>query len=454
MATISSLSIVSLNESTPTKVPPALSICSSPRNDPLDTLSRPPGRLLSFSRKLLQAKQPHDSPVASLLRSRGVQLSPRPSTDVNRWKKRVRSNSDSTKTTIKKTKCSISLSYPQRRKPSKGKLSTAIDTAIKRFHTDKAKNTTFAATRFGHVMVTSTQGTRHYMEDHFVMQLQLFEDSRASLFGIFDGHNGNFAAEYASLRLVELVSANEQLHSLAVRLAPLDATQSDDVLTEFDREQVNEGLQQVFEQLDEEIISQTIANKSRDGSTALIALILGNGIFVANVGDTRAVRGVHTGNELTSQRVSLDHKPTLDDEKNRIEQSGGKVVYSGCWRVAHDEIGLRLAVSRSLGDHPLKVNLPASCSAPLVSCQPSIEYFSIAEAGEFLVLASDGLWDRVSDEEAVEAVHSSLNLHDQQHNAVREGLKAAVHSLVESALTKKSYDNITVMLLHLSSNSN
>lgn len=94
---------------------------------------------------------------------------------------------------------------------------------------------------------------------------------------------------------------------------------------------------------------------TRDGSTALCVLRVGGALFTAHAGDSRAVASVD-GRAL---RLTKDHKPDLPEERKRIEALGGRVEFTGCWRVVADpQPGSRmksaLAVARSLGDFDFK----------------------------------------------------------------------------------------------------
>ncbi len=77
--------------------------------------------------------------------------------------------------------------------------------------------------------------------------------------------------------------------------------------------------------------------------------------------------------------LSIDHKPNVKEERSRIEAAGGVVVWAGTWRV-----GGVLAVSRAFGDRPLKRYVIAT---------PAVAEESLTGEDEFLLLASDGLWD-------------------------------------------------------------
>ena len=83
------------------------------------------------------------------------------------------------------------------------------------------------------------------------------------------------------------------------------------------------------------------------GTTLILALLDADELFIANVGDSRAVFANESGLAVP---MSYDHKPCQLKEKKRIQEAGGFVAMNGVWRV----MGV-LATSRALGDYPLKV---------------------------------------------------------------------------------------------------
>lgn len=297
------------------------------------------------------------------------------------------------------------------------------------------------------VGVAAAQGARAYMEDRFSVVARLFDDlddpdCSPSLLAVYDGHNGAIAAEYATTRFRELLSADEFLRDVGRRT-------KQEKLSEDDVSKIQLLMCEAFVVVDDEVLELTMSKNKRDGSTVLLGLLIGGKMFIANLGDSR---GVWSKADDEVVRVSVDHKPDLDEETKRVEEAGGKVIFSGCWRVAHDEIPLRLAISRSLGDHPLKTNLPLSCSAPLVSVTPDIQVLDVGGEDEFLVFASDGLWDRLSDEDAAQLVRLKVEEYKElsptaSGATTKEALRFAADALVESALQKRSMDNITAMVI-------
>ena len=99
------------------------------------------------------------------------------------------------------------------------------------------------------------------------------------------------------------------------------------------------------------------------GTTALIAIIEGTKLTVANVGDSRGVMCDARSNAIP---LSFDHKPQSAREHKRIQEAGGFIAFKGVWRVS----GI-LATSRALGDYPLKPNL--------VIADPDILTFDMAD---------------------------------------------------------------------------
>ncbi|OWZ19411.1 Protein phosphatase 2C [Phytophthora megakarya] len=361
-----------------------------------------------------------------------------------------------------------------------------IENALKRFHEEETKNprcfefTTICHPKYSdsnrnrrreaakmrvQVGVSLAQGARPYMEDRYSVVDRLLDDeknadSSPSLLAVYDGHNGAYAAEYARRRFKDLLGESEELVEISRR-----AQHSE--LTDDDVDKIRDLLVDAFAIVDDEILQRTVILNKRDGSTVLLGLLVGGKLFVANLGDSRGVLAQAGENSDGSDdedeeevpsavRLSVDHKPDLKEETDRVKEAGGKVIFSGCWRVAHDHIPLRLAISRSLGDHPLKTNLPTSCSAPLVSVVPDVRVLNVEAAGEYLVFASDGLWDRLSDDDAAKIVRAKVSeFHWSEEpttseDVTKEALQFAANALVEAALLKRSMDNITAMVVSFS----
>ncbi|KAG7215609.1 hypothetical protein INR49_022135 [Caranx melampygus] len=154
-------------------------------------------------------------------------------------------------------------------------------------------------------------------------------------------------------------------------------------------------LEQQILTLDREMLEKLSATYNEAGTTCLVALLSDKELTVANVGDSRGVLCDKDGNAIP---LSHDHKPYQLKERKRIKKAGGFISFNGSWRVQ----GI-LAMSRSLGDYPLK-------NLNVVIPDPDIMSFDLNKLQpEFMILASDGLWDTFSNEEAVRFIRERLN---------------------------------------------
>merc|ERR1711915_490691 len=154
-------------------------------------------------------------------------------------------------------------------------------------------------------------------------------------------------------------------------------------------------LKDIVKQFDKELLVEAKKANSIGGTTLILALLDAEELFIANVVDSRAVFANDSGLAVP---MSYDHKPCQLKEKKRIQEAGGFVAMNGVWRV----MGV-LATSRALGDYPLK-------DKKVVVADPDVLSFNIRDHRmDFAVLASDGLWDTHSNEDAVTTVKCSLH---------------------------------------------
>lgn len=220
--------------------------------------------------------------------------------------------------------------------------------------------------------VVSFQGRQPYMEDRFSVTTNI-NNSETSVYAIFDGHAGEFAAEYASevimpsicgkiadtLELIKLKTqkpvkperekspdqlSNDQETFSWQTLNPLEAYITHDKFINYEK-----LLHEELLAFDKILIERMAKAALFCGSTANIVVVdLKNKLIIcANVGDSRSVMCDSKGNAFA---LSRDHKPNNPEEMIRIRENGGYISNkSGCWRVEGT-----LACSRSLGDFPLK----------------------------------------------------------------------------------------------------
>jgi len=244
---------------------------------------------------------------------------------------------------------------------------------------------------FGFSLMRGKRGT---MEDVHFAQFRRDAKSGESIgcFGVYDGHGGIHAAEFVKANLYNTLLAHPKFPA-----DPVAATVES------------------YEAIDAQYCSLG-ANRD-DGCTAVTALVQGGRLIVANVGDSRAIL-CRAGRAI---QLSIDHKPNAKEERQRVERAGGVVVWAGTWRV-----GGVLAVSRAFGDKPLK---------RYVTGTPDVKDERLTPEDEFLILASDGLWDVCMNQDAVDLVR-----------AIADPEKAAKR-LTAEAYERGSNDNITVVIV-------
>ncbi|RYQ93280.1 hypothetical protein Ahy_B09g099545 isoform B [Arachis hypogaea] len=201
---------------------------------------------------------------------------------------------------------------------------------------------------------SSFKGKRSSMEDFFETKISEVDGQTVAFFGVFDGHGGSRTAEYLKDNLFKNLSSHPDFIK--------------DTKT---------AIVEAFKQTDVDYLNEEKGHQRDAGSTASTAMLLGDRILVANVGDSRVV----ASRAGTAVPLSIDHKPDRSDERQRIEEAGGFIIWAGTWRV-----GGVLAVSRAFGDKLLK---------PYVVADPEIKEEEI-DGVDFIIIASDGLWNVIS----------------------------------------------------------
>ncbi|CAN6336756.1 unnamed protein product [Urochloa humidicola] len=289
----------------------------------------------------------------------------------------------------------------------------------------------------------SVIGRRREMEDAFSVALSFLasgakggcgggSDGEEDFFAVYDGHGGARVAEACRERL-HVVLAEEVGLRRGVGIGS-DARWKEALVASFARVdgEVTGGLAPPPKQRqaddDPDPPYRTV------GSTAVVAVVGQRRIVVANCGDSRAVlcRGG------VAVPLSSDHKPDRPDELQRVEAAGGRVINWNGYRV----LGV-LATSRSIGDYYLK---------PYVSAEPEVTVMERTDQDEFLILASDGLWDVVSNEVACKIARNCLSGRAAsmfpESVAGRTAADAAA-LLTELAMSRGSKDNISVVVVEL-----
>lgn len=266
----------------------------------------------------------------------------------------------------------------------------------------------------------SLKGKRDSNEDRHVIKLYL--DSKentdnkfanVNFYAVYDGHGGKFVSKYLS----------DNLHSFFTDKRVEYPLKKSYVNRAYDGIQAN--LEKKYPKQSESCGSTCLAMvhfKDKRTST--------NYINVLNTGDCRAVM---CRNNI-AYRLTKDHKPGTPEERTRIvDELGGKIYFDGYdWRVND------LSVSRAFGDNESK---------KYVTHRPDLFKYKLTKRDKFIVMACDGLWDVMTDQEVVDFVLSN-NYNMLNGQRLVKNVNAS-KSLAEQAIQKGSGDNITALVIFL-----
>eukprot|EP00741_Cyanophora_paradoxa_P003450 tig00000704_g3351.t1 len=263
--------------------------------------------------------------------------------------------------------------------------------------------------------VVALQGPRPTMEDRHTIMLNVNAGAYGGdcgFFGVFDGHGGVEAADYCAKSLCTAIVSNKNFPA-----------------------NISEAMKEGFRQLDDDLLKQSETINGASGSTATIALITDGIIYVGNVGDSRCV--LSRGGRAVE--LSTDHTPFRPDEYTRIKKAGGWVDESGY-------LNGYISMSRAMGDADFKqcfrLLFPGhTFTGPLLISEPEIHEERLTDEDDFLILACDGLWKRLTSKKAVKVVRKAL--------LESPDVQRAADKLVQEAIDLRTTDNVTAIVIML-----
>ncbi|KAF1780121.1 Protein phosphatase 2C family [Phytophthora cactorum] len=233
----------------------------------------------------------------------------------------------------------------------------------------------------------------------------LLKHGRASedtqFFGVYDGHGGARASSLLALLFpVYILAAPEYKSDLATACHSASMA------------------------INDEILKREKDGHCEGGATAVTLLIRGNTFVLSNTGDCRAIMVAKRDKVAQVTQLTTDHKASNDQEKQRIEEHGGLVLYvKGVARVNG-----RLAVARAFGDAEL---------SQLVIADPEVTVHELHREDEYIVMASDGLWDVLTNEQVASCIRNNPWLNVQEMASM----------LADRAVELGTMDNVTVVVV-------
>lgn len=274
--------------------------------------------------------------------------------------------------------------------------------------------------------VTGMQGWRLDMEDDHILAPMASRRSH-TLCAIFDGHGGDGAAKYAAKNLMEHIERTDDWQKYTSQ----PDGEEDVKLLEPCLTLAMKSIDVEIRKVQDESRQKSIANQDTSGCTAIVCIVTRKYIVCANVGDSRSVLSRNDG---TTEAMSEDHKPNNELERRRIEEAGGFV--------SANRVEGNLAVSRALGDFEYKNRDDLGPELQKVSNVPDIKTYERTNLDDILLLACDGLWDVMSNEEATSYAR-------EIYNSGEEDMMVLAEEMVDRALELNSRDNISCLALAL-----
>lgn len=301
------------------------------------------------------------------------------------------------------------------------------------------------------------QGWRASMEDAHAAVLDF--DSCTSFFGVYDGHGGKVVAKFCAKYLHQVVKSEadrngdlcKSLQTAFLRMDEMmrgergrrelallgDKQNKDTTLLDGITRSTPKNVE-IRTQVEDDDWTSEEAHEDfsgpTSGSTACVSLIQNNKLIVANAGDSRCV----LSRKGQAYNLSRDHKPDLENEKERIIQAGG-FIHAG-------RVNGSLNLARAIGDMELKQNKFLPPEKQIITACPDINVVELCEDDEFLVLACDGVWDVMSSQEAVDFIREHINV-EKNLSAVCE--KVLDKCLAPSTALGEGCDNMTIIVVQL-----
>lgn len=261
--------------------------------------------------------------------------------------------------------------------------------------------------------------------------------------GVFDGHgkNGHLVSKLVRNHLPLLVL--NQRNSLAkVKVTAVQDDCDQGSVPSKDLLEWRDAFISAFKVMDKEIKLQEGLDCSTSGSTAVVVIRQGEDLVIANLGDSRAVLGTLSEDGLRTVQLTTDLKPNVPSEADRIRKCKGRVLalkeephIQRVWLPHQDMPGL--AMSRAFGDYLLKDHG--------VIAIPDISYHRITPKDQFIVLATDGVWDVLNNDEVAAVVRSAKD----EEEAAKALVEAAIASWKKKFPSAKVDDcSVACLFLH------
>ena len=278
---------------------------------------------------------------------------------------------------------------------------------------------------------------------------------KMSYFGVFDGHGGESCSEFLKNNFLNRLLENKNF--------PFD---------------IKLSFTETFEKIEEEFYNKNKGKPKEEidtsGSCALVSIITENKIFIANIGDSRAIMSINNGAKV--KQLTQDHKPNNIKEYERITKNGGKVYidddyqedehgkynendlkfienksdfekYKGQKDTIFRHFPSDLAVMRTIGDLKAKRKEYGGLAGNIIGI-PEIFVYDYSPSNDFMIMGCDGIYDDLSNEEIVKAAwHIFKNKAKERNYDINLLSKDSCDLIIKYGLDLLTSDNLSCIVI-------
>jgi len=179
-----------------------------------------------------------------------------------------------------------------------------------------------------------------------------------------------------------------------------------------------------FNKIDQEVLKNQKSLNIQGGSTALCAYINSNSLYLANVGDSKAIV-IRNGLPVA---LNIEHRANNEEERKNVENRGGFVFEKKSQNSSRFLVQGALELTRSIGDPHYK---------DFITCEPDIVEYTLDKDDQYIIMASDGFWNEISEEETVKLIKGFDKSNGLSNFLVGEALKRKLYNI----------DNISLIVI-------
>ena len=262
------------------------------------------------------------------------------------------------------------------------------------------------------------QGWRRRMEDSHISDISQGEDGRFNIFGVFDGHGGKEVSNFVKNHFTKSFLSNKKIKTNHIKQAIIETfLNMDELMQQSDGKNELKILAKKSQEEDEnfskkynikdsqmDIYLKTLLSKDDNiafsrGCTACVCIIDNKTkkIYFANAGDSRVI----LCKDGKAFRMSIDHKPVLEIENNRIYKADG-------WINNYGRINGNLNLSRCIGDLEYKQNKKLKPQEQIISAYPDVIEEKMEKDNELIIIGCDGIWDCIEDQDLYDNINEKI----------------------------------------------